>query len=190
MKTENKCRWLIWAIAILVVMNLTTLITVMYNRSQLSDNRPGSITNLSMTESSSMKYSGRYFRDELDLSMEQMKKFSEFNPEFRQAVMSINRDMAEKRHEMLIEMAKNNCDTTRLNVLSDSIGYLHAALKKSTYKYYINFKNICTQQQQKKLEQLFGEMFNSDIQMGQNGRGGQRGQGAQGGRRYGWRNKN
>jgi Spy/CpxP family protein refolding chaperone len=190
MKAENKCRWMIWAISILVVMNLTTLITVMYNRSQLSDSRQASITNLSMTESSSMKYSGRYFRDELDLNMEQMKKFSEFNPEFRQAVMSINRDMAEKRHEMLIEMAKNNCDTTRLNVLSDSIGYLHAALKKSTYKYYINFKNICTQQQQKKLEQLFGEMFNSDIQMGQNGRGGQRGQGAQGGRRYGWRNKN
>ena len=38
--------------------------------------------------------------------------------------------------------------------------------------YYLNFKNICNQEQQKKLEQLFGEMFNSDIQMGQNGRGG------------------
>jgi Spy/CpxP family protein refolding chaperone len=182
MKTENKYRWMIWAIAILVVMNLTTLITVMYNKSKLSDNIQ--ITNLSVAESSSMKYSGRYFRDELELSMEQMKKFSQFNPEFRQAVMAINRDMAEKRHEMLNEMAKNNCDTIKLNVLSDSIGNLHAALKKSTYKYYMNFKNICTQQQQEKLKQLFGEMFNSDIQIGQNGRGGQ------GGRRYGWRNKN
>jgi hypothetical protein len=184
MKTETKYRWMIWAIAILVVMNLTTIITVMYNRSQLSDNRPASVTNLGTTESSSMKYTGRFFRDELDLSMEQMKKFSEFNPEFRHAVIAINRDMAEKRHEMLIEMANNNCDTTRLNVLSDSIGYLHAALKKSTYKYYMDFKIICNQQQQKKLEQLFGEMFNNDIQMGRNGRGGQ------GGRRYGWRNKN
>ena len=53
--------------------------------------------------------------------------------------------------------------------------------------YYLNFKNICDQQQQKKLEQLFGEMFNSDLPMGQNGRGVQ---GGQGGRRYGWRNKN
>jgi hypothetical protein len=182
MNTEKKFRWMIWAIAILVVMNLTTLITVIYKRSQLSANRSTSVTDLSLPERGSMKYSGRYFRDELGLSINQMKKFSGFNPEFRQAVMTINRDMAEKRHEMLLEMAKNNCDTVRLNVLSDSIGYLHSALKKSTYKYYINFKNICNRQQQEKLEQLFGEMFNSDIQMGQNGRG------DQGGRRYGWRN--
>jgi hypothetical protein len=190
MIAENKYRWMIWVISVLVVMNLTTLITVIYKRSQLSESRPASITNPSIPESSSMKYSGRYFRDELDLSMEQMKRFSKFNPEFRQAAMSINIEMAEKRQEMLIEMAKSNCDTTRLNVLSDSIGYLHSALKKRTYKYYLNFKNICTQQQQVKLEQLFGEMFNNDIQMGQNGRGGQRGQGARGGRRYGWWNKN
>lgn len=187
MKTENKCRWMIWIIVILVVMNLTTIITIMYNRSHLPDQALISTSNQGMTDDTSMKYSGRYFRDELDLSMEQMKKFSEFNPEFRQAVLSINRAMAEKRHEMLIEMAKNNCDTISLNMLSDSIGDLHAALKKKTYTYYMDFKDICNQQQQKKLEQLFGEMFNSDLPMGQNGRGSQRGQG---GRRYGWRNKN
>jgi hypothetical protein len=184
MKTENKCKWMIWVIAILVVINLTTLITVIYNRSHLSDINPVSTPNQGMSESASMKYSGRYFHDELNFSMEQMKKFSEFNPEFRKGAMAINREMAEKRHEMLIEMAKKNYDTVRLNVLSDSIGALHAALKKSTYIYYLSFKNICNQQQQQKLEQLFGEMFNSDLHMGPNGKGGP------GGRRFGWRNKN
>ena len=184
MKTENRSRWMIWALAILVVMNLTTIITVIYNRNQLSENKPVTVPNPGMTESSSMRYSGRYFRDELGLSMEQMKKFSEFNPEFRQTVMAINRDMADKRNEMLKEMAQKNCDTNRLNALSDSIGYLHAALKKSTYMYYLNFKNICNEQQLTKLEQLFGEMFNNDIQMGQSGRG------ARGGKRFGWRNSN
>jgi hypothetical protein len=186
MKTENKCRWMIWIIVILVIMNLTTIITIMYNRSHLPDQALISTTNQGMTDDASMKYSGRYFRDELGLSMEQMRKFSVFNPVFRKEAMAINREMAEKRHEMLIEMAKTNCDTIRLNMLSDSIGDLHAALKKGTYWYYLNFKNICDQQQQKKLEQLFGEMFNSDLPMGQNGRGVQ---GGQGGRRYGWRNK-
>lgn len=190
MRAENRGRWMIWAIAILVVMNLTTILTVVHNKRQLSDKGPMPASDQGLSESASMKYSGRYFRDELNLSMEQMKKFSEFNPEFRKGAMVINRNMDEKRHEMLIEMAKNNCDTNRLNVLSDSIGYLHAALKKSTYMYYLNFKNICDQQQQKKLEQLFGEMFNSDLQMGQNGKGGPGSQGGQVRRRYGWRNKN
>jgi hypothetical protein len=92
--------------------------------------------------------------------------------------------LAEKRHAMLIEMAEENSDKNRLNLLSDSIGYLHASLKKVTYMYYLNFKNICNQEQQQKLEQLFGDMFNSDTQMIQNGKAGQ------GGRRFGWRNKN
>lgn len=184
MKTENKYRWMIWTIAVLVVMNLTTIITVVYNRNRLSDQEQVSSPNESMAENASMKYSGRYFRDSLGLSMDQMKKFSEFNPGFRQAVMSINMEMAEKRHEMLTEMVKNVCDTNRLNNLSDSIGYLHARLKKETYQYYINFKNICNQEQQRKLEQLFGEMFNTDMQMGMNGRGQMRGRG------MGWRRMN
>ncbi len=178
---------MIWVIVVLAVMNLATFLTVKYHKNQLVENEDAALPVQGTYEEASIKFSGRYFRDELDLSKEQMKRFSEFNPEFRQTVMAINRDMAEKRHNMLIEMAQKDCDTTRLNALSDSIGYLHANLKKQTYMYYFNFKNICNLPQQKKLEQLFGEMFNNDIHMGHNGRGGNRGQG---GRRYGWRNKN
>jgi hypothetical protein len=184
MKTENKSRWMIWVIVILIIMNLTTIITIMYNRSHLPDQALISTTNQGITDDASMKYSGRYFRDELGLSMEQMRKFSVFNPVFRKGAMAINIEMAEKRHEMLLEMTKNDCDTIRLNMLSDSIGDLHAALKKSTYRYYLNFKNICSQQQHQKLEQLFGEMFNSDLPMGPNGRG------VPGGRRFGWQRNN
>lgn len=184
MKTENKSSWMIWVIAVLVVMNLTTILTVIYNRSKVSEDKEVTATASGMTESSSIKYSGRYFRDALGLSMEQMKKFAEFNPEFRQKAMAINRDLVDKRHAMLNEMTKKECDTARLNVLSDSIGYLHASLKKSTYIYYLNFKSICNGEQQKKLEQLFDDMFNNDTAMGREGMN------ARGGRRFGWRNNN
>jgi hypothetical protein len=184
MKAGNKNRWMVWAIIALALLNITTLITVVYNKNQVTEQEPVTAPDSLKSENASVLYSGRYFRDELNLSEEQMNKFSQFNPEFRQEVRAINLKLADKRHEMLIEMAEKNSDKNRLNILSDSIGYLHASLKKVTYMYYLNFKNICNQEQQKKLEQLFGEMFNSDIPMGQNGRGGQ------GGRRYGWRNRN
>ena len=86
---------------------------------------------------------------------------------------------------MLTEMSEKNCDTNKLNLLSDSIGYLHADLKKLTYKYYLDFKNICNEQQQEKLEQLFGEMFSSDVQMGQKWK-----EAVQHGRRFGRRFNN
>ena len=184
MKAENRNRWMVWAIVALAILNITTLITVLYHKNQVVEKEVITTPDSIKSEKASVLYSGRYFRDELNLSNEQMDKFSQFNPEFRQEVRTINLKMADKRNDMLVEMAKKNSDKNKLNLLSDSIGFLHANLKKVTYMYYLNFKSICNQEQQKKLEQLFGEMFNSDLQMIQNGRGGP------GGRRYGWRNKN
>jgi hypothetical protein len=184
MQTENKNRWMFWAIVALAILNISTLITLVYHKNQVIERIAVATPDSVKSETASVLYSGRYFRDELNLSNEQMTKFSKFNPQFRQDARAINIKLAAKRHEMLVEMAEKNSDKNRLNQLSDSIGYLHASLKKVTYMYYLNFKNICNQDQQKKLEQLFGEMFNSDTQMIQNGRGGP------GGRRYGWQNKN
>jgi hypothetical protein len=78
---------------------------------------------------------------------------------------------------MLTEMASAKSDTTKLNMLSDSIGYMHSRLKKLTYKYYLDIKIICNKEQQQKLEQLIREMFANDAPMGFPGRGGMRGMG-------------
>jgi hypothetical protein len=180
MKAENKNRWMVWAIAALALLNITTLITVVYHKNQVIEKEAVTTDDSVKSENASVLYSGRYFREELNLSEEQMNKFSQFNPEFRQEVRAINLKLADKRHEMLVEMAEKNSNKNRLNLLSDSIGYLHANLKKVTYMYYLNFKSICNQEQQKKLELLFSKMFSNDIQMIQNGRGGP------GGRRQGW----
>lgn len=173
---------MVWAIVILAVMNLTTIATVIYNRNQTRNEKAVVDTSLPQSDISSIRYSGRWFRDQLNFNREQMSRFVEFNPAFRENVRSINRDLNLCRQKMLSAMAEEKCDTIRLNTLSDSIGTLHAHLKKATYKYYIDLKNICDQQQQEKLKQFFGEMFATDIQMGQHGKGGPYGRGR--GRRF------
>ena len=175
MKIENRYSWMVWAIVILAVMNIATIITVIYNRNQAAKEIVVAEGDQSMTEAGSTKYSGRWFRDELNFTREQMSRFVEFNPAFRGNVRSINYGLNHLREEMLSEMAAGNCDTARLNTLADSIGNLHANLKRVTYKYYLEIKNICDQQQQEKLEQLFGGMFANDGRMGQYGKGGQQG---------------
>lgn len=184
MKTENKYTWMVWAIVVLGVMNIATILTVIHNRNQAAKEIIVAEGDQSMTEAGSTKYSGRWFRDELNLNREQMSVFVEFNPLFREQVRNINNNLNLFRDQMLSEMAAENCDTRKLNTLADSIGYLHANLKKVTYKYYLDIKNICDKQQQKKLEQLFSGMFASDGRMGQYGMDGPNG------RRYGRRFNN
>jgi len=175
MKTENKSGWMVWAIVILAVMNIATIITVLYNRNQAGNGKVVVEDNQAESETTSISYSGRWFRDQLNFSSEQMARFAEFNPGFRGKVRNINMDLNLLRQKMLSEMGAEKCDTIRLNILSDSIGILHSNLKKATYKYYFDIKNICDRQQQEKLGQLFGGMFAGDGRMGQYGKGGQQG---------------
>ncbi len=184
MKEEPKNRWMVWAIVVLAIMNLTTLFTILYHNSKSEEAEYVSAPGKIMSDSTSVKYSGRYFRDQLNLSREQMNRFVEFNPVFRQQARNVNINMERIRKQMLLEMAAKNSDKNKLDNLSDSIGYLHAKLKKLTYMYYLNIKSMCDQQQQKNLEQLFGEMFTSEMPVGQNGKG------SPNGRRYGRRLNN
>jgi Spy/CpxP family protein refolding chaperone len=172
MKTESKHNLMVWAIVVLAVMNVSTLVTILYHQYQTDKTDNSSLAGQKQLESDATKFSGRYFRDELNLSSEQMEKFREINPVFRQQARAITIGLAEKRLQMLTEMAAANSDRNKLNALSDSIGNLHSRLKKLTYKYYLDIKGICSKDQQKKLEQLFNEMFTNDLPMGFPGKGG------------------
>ncbi len=175
MKTENKYTLMGWAIVLLAVMNFSTLATIMYHKYQSDKAETSLAAGQKQLEADSQRFSGRYFRDQLNLSSDQMYKFKEINPVFRPKARSITIELAEKRKQMLIEMSVVKSDTVRLNALSDSIGHLHSNLKKITYRYYLDIKNICDPEQQRKLEQIFGEMFANDAPMGFPGKGGPRG---------------
>lgn len=172
-------KWYIWVALILIVINLSALITMLINSKH--EKAYETLSKESSEESAlSMKYSGRWFRDELELTGEQMKEFQRFNPSFRQKVRNINSELGEKKKLMLDEMNTEKSDTARLNMLSDSIGMLHAELKKITYTYYLEFKRISTPEQQEKLKEIFSRMFEGEIPAGP-------GRGMQGGGRYGMR---
>lgn len=175
MKAENKHSLMIWAIVVLAVMNISILATIVYHQRQSAKVEMNPATDQKQLEANSEKFSGRYFRDQLNLNNEQMDKFRKMNPVFRPKARDITIELARKRKQMLIEMAAANSDTARLNALSDSIGFLHRDLKKITYRYYLEIKNICDPEQQKKLEQMFGDMFTNDAPMGFPGKGDPRG---------------
>jgi uncharacterized membrane protein len=177
MKPENRTRMMIWAIVVLAVLNITTILTIIYHRHEPEPESTVPVSGTTGEEISSVRFSGRFFRDELVLNAEQMNRFREFNPAFRQRVRDINLELNDLRRLMLEEMSSPYSDSARLNSLADSVGYLHADLKKRTYRYYMNFKDICNEEQKEKLDRMFGEMFAADVQTGRYGPGGPYGRG-------------
>jgi len=168
--------WMVWAIIALLVLNLSTWATIYWHT------RSGGVTDKQggqsgMAENTSIRYSGRYFRDELNLDASQMSEFIAFNPLFRQNVRQINQEMARLKHQMLEELSGPECDTLKLNELSDSIGLCHALLKKETYRYYVSIKTICTPDQQQKLKLIFSDIFDLTVQPGHYGNGAGKGYG-------------
>jgi len=184
MKIENKQNLMVWAIIVLVIMNLSTIITIAYHQRQSDKSVVSTTADPKQLEVNADKFNGRFFRNQLNFSDEQMEKFRQINPLFRPKVRDITIELAQKRKQMLQEMSAVNCDTIRLNALSDSIGYLHSNLKKLTYRYYLDIKGICNSEQQKNLELLFSDVFNNDVSVSSPGQGGQRG------RQYGRQFKN
>jgi len=173
-------KWITWVTILLLIINITALITILYNRKQEKEAEEISLQSIPPESASSVKYSGRWFRDELGLTRVQMREFSRFNPAFRQKVRNINIELADKRRLMLDEMTGENTDTVRLNMLSDSVGILHSELKKATYSYFLEFKKISNAEQQEKLKQIFSRMFEGEIPAGP-------GRGMQGRGRFGMR---
>ena len=175
MKAKNKNTLMIWTIIVLVILNVSTWITIVYHQVQSSKMQTRNGIETKQPGANTEKFTGRYFRDQLNLSIEQMDKFREFNHPFRMEARDITLQLAEKRKAMLLEMVAPKSDTSKLNALSDSIGKLHSELKKISYGYYLNIKALCNKEQQIKLEQLFNDMFSNDAPMAFPGRGGMHG---------------
>lgn len=164
MITEGKCKWLLWTVVVLAILNLSTIGSIIYHNRVAKNTQ-----SFKKLEADTEHFSGRYFKDKLKLDAGQMESFRTFNPVFRQKARDITLNLSRLRQAMILEMASQNTDTVKLNMLADSIGLYHRDLKKETFRYYLKLKSICTAEQKKSLELLFKNVFINDFPMGHPG---------------------
>jgi len=164
MKAENKHTIMVWAIVVLAIMNISTFVTILYHQHQ-TEPVINSETPKTKLEAVAEKYSGRYFKEQLGFSSEQMDKFREFNRPFRMQAREITLQLADVRKAFLQEIAAPESDTAKLNALSDSIGNMHKQLKKLMFQYCLDIKAICNEEQKTTLMQLFQDIFVNESPM-------------------------
>ncbi|NPA67529.1 MAG: periplasmic heavy metal sensor [Chlorobi bacterium] len=156
MKSLNK-NTLIWIVVILAITNISTVGTILY-RAYFEKTKPE--INYSQTIKIPQSRLGRFFRNELNLNIEQHRKFRQFRQEFHAKANIITAEMQKKRNEMLNELAEENSDTAHLHKLAEELGDLHEDLKHLTFEYYLNMKSICNAEQKEKLFEIFKSMTN------------------------------
>jgi Spy/CpxP family protein refolding chaperone len=184
MMTVTQQKILVWSAVVLLVLNVSALATIgihIFQNTEVAN--PDRQENAFDSNPGSGNFSGRYFRDKLELSAQQLNQFVRINQSFRKEAITIQGQLTEIRKEMLEEMAATKSDTLRLNRLSEELGTLHARLKVSAFRYYLNIKELCTPDQKIKLKEIFKTFFETDTPKGSPGPGRYR-------RGQGWRNNN
>lgn len=169
MITENKYRILIWVIVILVATNLSMGLSFWYHKQQ---DKKVSHENAGRIEMPSEQRT-RFFRDQLNLNIDQTDQFRNLNRQFNRSARVISDQLEELRIQMVEEMGKEGPSQAVLDSISKEIGVNHSALKEQTIAYYLGMKAICDSTQTEKLKEIFMEASKAKehIELPQRGRG-------------------
>ena len=171
----NKHTILKWSVVILVLLNVSTIATILYHKYQEKIEKQ----DLILDTQGQNPLNGRYFRQTLGFTDSQMDVFRTVNHKFRPNANGIIIKIDSLKKEMFAEIRKPVSDTVRLNALALETGNLHAQLKRETNRFYLKIKAACTPEQIEKLQDAFSPLFKNEPCQG-NGRGHQgrgRGQG-------------
>ncbi len=152
MATKNTYRILIWVIVILVATNLSMGLSFWYHKHQ--DNKTAEKAAEEQVQMPSEQRT-KFFRDQLDLSMDQVDVFRSLNRKYNQNARQISNNLERLRIEMVEELDKADPSEELLDSIVTKIGELHKQLKKETMDYYLGMKAECDTAQQEKLKEIF-----------------------------------
>lgn len=102
---------------------------------------------------------GRFFRDTLNLNIEQQQQFRTYRREYHRNANDILIDLQQIRAEMTNLLSQPQLNNTELDNLANQLGEKHAQLKKETFNYYYNLRSELDDEQQVTLEQIFKGML-------------------------------
>ncbi len=169
MATNNRYRTLTWIIVVLLATNLSMGISFLYHKQQ--DKKFMEQLEEAAIEVPSERRT-RFFREQLNLGQDQMDTFRELNRNYNKTAWRVTHQLEALRAEMVRELGKENPKEKTLESISEQIGKLHTNLKKETSDYYMQMKEVCNDEQQIKLNEIFMSMLKKkeDVSLPEYGR--------------------
>jgi hypothetical protein len=153
----NKTKILTWSVILLVVLNMSTIGTIVWRNSEEVRDQDSLVV---VSEGS--RFTGRHFRNTLDFDEEQMKVFREANRRFQPRSHTIIYRIDSLKNKMFDELQHVKPDSLILDSLSLQIGAQHTALKRETIRFYQQIKAVCSPEQQARLGTVFKPLFRNE----------------------------
>lgn len=153
--------WKNWLILILIVLNISTIGSILITRQCSSAARDTIVIDEEATP-----INGQCFVKNMDFSKQQRSDFRIINHQFRQRVCHIITQLNAQKKEMFYELGQSYSDTLKLHRIARNIGDLHQALKDETGRFYLSVKTLCNTDQQKKLQRYFTPLFQTSCCQG------------------------
>lgn len=144
--------WL--AVALLAMLNATTVGTIIYHNMQDGDDEVSIVL-----EPDAPPLNGRYFKQVLGFDSQQMEVFRASNRSFRSQANGIVSTINAQKESLFAELQRPAPDTSRINKIAEEIGRSHTALKRATAQFYLSLSHVCSAQQKGKLEAIFTPLF-------------------------------
>jgi Spy/CpxP family protein refolding chaperone len=150
MDTLNKNKLLVWAIIVLLVINIGTL-TTFWVASQ------GHNRNNDKSKFRSGRIDEGILVNELKLTDEQIGFYKNARKKHFTETRQL-RDKIEDNHRIIHdELFSDKTDTLRINILADSIGLINAEFEKANFNHFLILKSQLSPEQCKKFKELMDE---------------------------------
>jgi hypothetical protein len=159
----NKINLLYWIIALLLILNLSTIGGLIYHHYQDTEEEQQALI---LDVQSDSRLTGRYFRQVIGFDDDQMEAFRKANRKFQPTANQIVFTIDSLKLEQFKELKKQTSDTVRLLNIAEEIGNQHSALKNVTNRFYLEIKKVCNDNQCQKLEEVFHPLFRNTLPAG------------------------
>jgi len=158
MRFLTNTKILTYIIVLLIVSNISTIITIYYHKKEFHPTEK--VDNIDSTKK--LENRGYVFREKLDLTDDQQEAFIGFLRNYNRNARQISLQLQDEREQLILELGKADSDSLTLDNIAVNIGNLHAELKRLTSEYYSNMESECNEEQAQKLKEIFLQLLNSE----------------------------
>ena len=162
MESKKKRNLLIGLIILLLLINLSALVTFSYNKFHHDTSQEDISNGGDVERPNRHERIKQYVRNELALDDNQFHTYCRLKDENMQRIKGMIQKIHEYKRETILEINKEYPDTVFLLKLADSIAYQNKLIQIELNRHFLEIKNTLTPEQKEKFIKLLIEMDSND----------------------------
>jgi|GEM_PF-2971351 hypothetical protein len=165
-KYKNKKRLLVGVIIILIIINITAIGTISYQKFDRKRDYKSESNHRKVKDGDHSERVKHYVKKELNLSESQCSIYYQSLDKNFEKTRILSEEISRIKKGIIDQTFAENPDTSMINLYSDSIGYLHKQIQYEMNRHFLLIKKSLDTNQQFKLKEILYRMNEKDWKKG------------------------